>query len=80
MEVRRSITLALRFTEKRQNRALVKSGATFCKSVFGKAGSGCHRKFSLCLGSSGKVLKAAMKKKLVGGKAEYVLEFDIVTT
>jgi hypothetical protein len=35
-------------------------------------------RLSLGLGSSGKVLKAAMKKKLVGGKAEYVLELDIV--
>jgi hypothetical protein len=69
MEVRRSITLALRFTEKRQNRALVKSGATFCKSVFGKAGSGCHRKFSLCLGSSGKVLKGSDEEKAGGGQS-----------
>lgn len=35
-------------------------------------------RLSLSLASSGKVLRAAMKKKLVGGKAEYVLELDII--
>jgi hypothetical protein len=35
---------------------------------------------SLCLGSSGKLLKAVMKKQLVAGKAEYVLDLDIVVT